>query len=164
MEISRLGAAHVRTGFDCGVPALNEFLEKYARQNDARGLSRTYVATREHERRVLGYVTIRAGEVNCDDLPEHERRRMPRYPIPVLHLARLAVDREARGMGLGDGLLVFALEKAVDAAEELGLWGVEVQAKDEAARGFYGRYGFKPLVDDPLHLYISLKTVRRAFG
>jgi GNAT superfamily N-acetyltransferase len=164
LEISRLRDDHVREGFDCGVPALDEFLRQYARQNDRKGLSRTFVATRPGEADVLGYLTIRVGQVGCEELPEEETRRLPRYPVPVLHVARLAVDRRARGTGLGERLLMFALQKALDAAEELGIWGVEVIAKDEAARRFYERYGFKPLLDDPQHLYISLKTVRKAFG
>ncbi len=164
MEIFRLGARHVREHFDCGVPALDEFLRRYARQNDQRELSRTYVATRPDDHAVLGYVTIRAGEVACADLPEEERKRLPRYPIPVLHIARLAVDKQARGAGLGEQLLVYALQKALDAAEKIELWGVEVIAKDESARSFYMRYGFKALFDDELHLYVSMKTVRRAFG
>lgn len=163
MEVSRLDDRHDREGFDSGVEALDEFLRRYARQNDERGLSRTWVVTRPAETRVLGYVTIRVGEVACADLRDAERRRLPRYPVPVLHVARLAVDRGARGQGIGAQLLMYALRKALDASEKVGIWGVEVVAKDESVRAFYERYGFKPLTDDPLHLYVSLRTVRRAF-
>lgn len=163
MEISRLGDRHVRKGFDSGVAALDEFLRQYARQNDEKGLSRTYVATRPGEFRVLGFVTIRVGEIARADLPEAEQKRLARYPLPVLHVARLAVDKGARGQGIGELLLIHALRKALDAADDLGVWGVEVIAKDESARSFYARYGFSALVDDPLRLYVSLKAVRRAF-
>jgi ribosomal protein S18 acetylase RimI-like enzyme len=163
VEISRLRTEHVRERFDSGVPPLDEFLRQFARQNDEKGLSRTYVATRPGEFEVLGYVTIRVGEVACADLPPDTQRGLPRYPVPVLHVARLAVDKRARGIGLGEALLVHALRKALDTAEEVGVWGVEVIAKDEAARSFYRRYGFEPLVDDQLHLYVSVKTVRKAF-
>lgn len=163
MEISRLDDRHVRAGFDSGVAALDEFLRQYAGQNDQKGISRTYVATRPGEVDVLGYVTIRVGEIACADLPDAEQKRLPRYPVPVLHVARLAVDRRTRGHGIGEQLLMHAFRKALDAAEGLGMWGVEVVAKDEPARAFYERYGFKALVDDPLHLYVSLKTVRKAF-
>jgi len=163
VEISRLGEDHVRENFDSGVPPLDEFLRRFARQNDQKGLSRTYVATRAGELNVLGYVTIRVGHVACADLPEEERKRLPRYPVPVLHVARVAVDKQARGAGLGEQLLMYAYRKALDVADEVGVWGVEVIAKDDAVRSFYARYGFKPLVDDDLHLYLSLKTVRKAF-
>jgi len=157
VEISRLGDRHVRKGFDSGVAALDEFLRQYARQNDEKGLSRTYVATRPGEFDVLGFVTIRVGEIARADLPEAD------HPVPVLHVARLAVDKGARGQGIGELLLIHALRKALDAADGLGVWGVEVIAKDESARSFYARYGFSALVDDPLRLYVSLKAVRRAF-
>jgi ribosomal protein S18 acetylase RimI-like enzyme len=162
VKISRLGEDHVREAFDSGVAPLDEFLRRYARQNDERGISRTCVATRAGGREVLGHVTLRVGHVVCEQLPPTERDRLPRYPVPVLHVARLAVDRRVRGQGLGEDLLLFALRKAVDATEAVGIRGVEVIAKDQAARGFYLRYGFRPLVDDRFHLYISLKTVRRA--
>jgi GNAT superfamily N-acetyltransferase len=164
LEISRLRADHIRDGFECGVAALDEFLRLFAGQNERKGLSRTFVATRPGQLDVLGYVTVRVGEVACGELPEEEARRLPRYPVPVLHVARLAVDRRARGTGLGERLLMYVLRKALDVAEELGVWGIEVVAKDESARKFYERYGFKPLVDDRLHLYLPLRTVRKAFG
>jgi ribosomal protein S18 acetylase RimI-like enzyme len=163
VEISRLHTKHDREPFDSGVPPLDDFLRRFARQNDEKGLSRTYVATRPGEFEVVGYMTIRVGEVACADLPPDVQRGLPRYPVPVLHVARLAVDKRARGIGLGEALLMHALERALDLSEAVGVWGVEVIAKDEAARSFYMRYGFEPLVDDQLHLYVSMKTVRRAF-
>jgi len=163
VEISRLHTKHVREHFDSGVPPLDDFLRQFARQNEEKGLSRTYVATRPGELEVFGYVTIRAGEVACADLPPDDQKGLPRYPVPVLHVARLAVDKRVRGIGLGGALLMHALRKALDTAEEVGMYGVEVIAKDDAARSFYMRYGFKPLVDDQLHLYISVQTVRSAF-
>lgn len=163
MEISRLRRNHVRERFDSGVPPLDDFLRRFASQNEEKGLSRTYVATRPGELEVAGYVTIRVGEIATTDLPPNAQRGLPRYPVPVLHVARLAVDKRARGIGLGEALLMHALHKALDLAEDAGLWGVEVIAKDEAARSFYMRYGFRSLVDDDLHLYVSLKTVRKVF-
>ena len=163
MHIERLGPNHDRRQFDCGSAPLDDFLRQYARQNDERGLSRTYVAIRPGERDVLGYVTLRVGQVAWSDLPQDERKRLPRYPVPVLHVARLAVDSGASRQGIGERLLIFALRKALAAAADVGLWGVEVVAKDETARSFYARYGFTALVDDELHLYVSLKTVAKVF-
>ena len=160
MEITRLQRDHRRDEFDCGDTSLNEFLKRYASQNDRAGLSRTYVVAEGDSPTLLGYVTICAGRIDCEALPEPVRRRLPRYPAPVVQLARLAVDLRARGQGLGEYLLMFALDKAIDVGAELGVWGVEVFAKDTNARAFYARYGFEPLLDDELHLYISLKTVR----
>ena len=164
MEISRLRRDHDRRQFDSGAADLDEFLRRFARQNDERDLSRTYVATQPGERQVLGFVTIRVGQVACSDLPEKERQHLPRYPVPVVHVERLAVDRQAQGAGLGETLLIFVLRKALHAADTVGIGGVEVIARNEQARGVCMRYGFEPLSDDRMHLYLSLGRVRRALA
>jgi ribosomal protein S18 acetylase RimI-like enzyme len=163
-EIVPLSRAHERTGFDCGDPALGAFLARYARQNQDRGISRTYVATRPGEARVVGYLTLSTGAVEVRDIPEAERRRLPRHPVPVVHLGRLAVDRSVAGQGLGERLLVEALRIALRASESVGAFAVEVVAKNEAARAFYAKYGFVPLDDDRLHLYLPMGTIRRALS
>jgi GNAT superfamily N-acetyltransferase len=91
-------------------------------------------------------------------------KRLPRHPVPVVLLARLAVDLEAQGQGLGEGLLVDALERTVGLSNALGLHAVEVEAIDDAARSFYGKYGFVPLLDDERHLYLPVATIAAAFG
>ena len=161
--ISSIRKDHIRDPFESGVPALDEFLRRYARQNQDKGLGRTYVATRETSPQVLGYFTIRSGSVAFDDLPPTEQRKLPQYPIPVVHIGRLAVDRRAQGRGLGKILLVEALQKAVEVSQTLAVYAVEVVAKNEQAHGFYLKYGLKSLVDDRLHMYISMKTVRKLF-
>jgi GNAT superfamily N-acetyltransferase len=159
-EIAALTRTHDRAGFDCGEPALDAFLARFARQNQDQGISRTYVATHTGRKRVVGYFTLSTGSVEIQDLPESDRRRLPRYPVPVIHLGRLAVDRSAAGQGLGERLLVEALRVALRASESVGAFAVEVVAKNEAARAFYGKYGFASLQDDRLHLYLPMQTVR----
>jgi ribosomal protein S18 acetylase RimI-like enzyme len=163
-EIAPLSRAHDREGFDCGEPSLDDFLARYARQNQDQGISRTYVATRPGANKVEGYFTLSTGSVAIRDLPEGERRRLPKYPVPVVHLGRLAVDRSAAGRGLGERLLVEALRTSLRAAETVGAFAVEVVAKNDAARAFYAKFGFASLEDDRLHLYLPLKTVRRALA
>jgi ribosomal protein S18 acetylase RimI-like enzyme len=162
--IERLAKRHDRETFACGEAPLDEFLRRFARQNDEKGISRTYVATRDGSPIVLGYYSIRGGAVAFDVVPEEDQRRLPRYPIPVVHLARLAVDLRARGQKLGETLLMHALDKTVSISVELGIHAVEVQAKNEAARAFYARYGFVGLLDDPRHMYLSTKAIAAAFG
>jgi GNAT superfamily N-acetyltransferase len=162
--IEPLTRGHQRAGFDCGEPALNEFLARFARQNDERGLGRTYVAVPAGDRRVVGYYTLSAGSVRFAEVPEKLRLRFPRYPIPVVHLGRLATCLSVRGQGLGGVLLVDALRRALRVADELGVVAMEAWAKSEPARTFYVKYGFVALQDDPLHLYLPLETARRAFG
>ncbi len=149
--------------FDCGQPELNAFVHRYARQSDDLGLARTFVAVRPPARTVVGYHTLRNGEVEVDNLPADETKRFPRYPVPVVHLARLAVDRRSQGQRLGETLLLDALERSLVVSKSVAAFAVEVVAIDEAARAFYVRYGFTEFRDDRRHLYLSMKTVQALF-
>jgi GNAT superfamily N-acetyltransferase len=155
--IERLSSAHDRGQFDCGETTLNEYLQRFAGQHDRKGLGRTYVAVEPGETVVKGYYTISSGAVSFEDVPEN----LPRYPIPVVLLARLAVDRSARGHGLGEMLLIHALKKAAEVSEQLGVHAVVVDALNETARAFYLKYGFTELLDDPLHLYLPMRKIRQ---
>ena len=148
---------HDRASFDCGEPSLNTYLKQYARQNDEKGLGRTYVAIEPGQHRVEGYYTISTGAVKFDDVPA----KLPRYPVPVVHLGRLAIDIGSQGKGLGELLLLDALKRASRAADQLGIYAVEVRALNDGARRFYRKYGFTSLLDDELHLYLPMKTIRK---
>lgn len=161
-KIEHLTKKHNRKLFDCGEKELDEFLKRFARQNDEKGLGRTYVAVIEDEPQVYGFYTISSGSIQFDNLPE--KKKLPRYPIPVAHLGRLAVDEEAGGHGLGKALLADALQRIVNTSDALGIYAVEVYAKTEEARQFYLKFGFTELLDDKLHLYISVETVKKANG
>ena len=110
------------------------------------------------ETEVRGYYTLLSGSISFDILPE----KLPRYPIPTVHLARLAVDLKMRGQRLGEVLLVDALERSVLVTAEIGIYAVELYAKTEAAKKFYLKYGFVELKDDDKHLYLPLETLRRS--
>lgn len=157
-QVELLNTQHDRGSFDCGEPSLNEFLHRYARQNAEKGLGRTYVAVLPGDPHIYGYYTIASGTIQFDVIPE----KLPRYPIPVVHLGRLAVDQQAKGQGLGKALLADALTRAGAIALQLGIYAVEVYALNEAAKEFYLKFGFTPLLDDHKHLYISLKKLRQA--
>lgn len=155
---------HVRDAFDCGNAALNEFLRRFARQSDDLAIARTFVATNPKELLVRGYYTLRTGQVEVKDLPEADTKRFPRYPVPVIHLARLAVDKASKEQGLGESLLLDALKKALIVSQSAAAFAVEVVAINDGARNFYLKYGFKELVDDRLHLYLPMKTVDELFN
>jgi ribosomal protein S18 acetylase RimI-like enzyme len=152
-----LSKHHRRENFDCGEESLNIFLKKFARQNSERELSKTYVAVAEETEDVLGYYTISSGSVVSDNIPEN----LPRYPVPVAHLGRLAVDKRAKGQKLGEILLFDALKRIAGISEQLGIYAVEVIALNESAKSFYLKYGFKELSDDELHLYLSIKVIKK---
>ena len=141
VEIRALERSHDRQAFRCGDEALDVYFHRYAGQSQFRHhLGVTYVAVEaEH---ILGFVTVSPGSLDADDLAPG--RKTPPYPVPILRLARLAVDTSARGRGLGKALLRFAIELAEKMMAELGCVGLVVDSKREATE-FYERYGFKSL-------------------
>lgn len=150
---------HDRSAFECGRPALDDFIRARVSQYEKRRLGKTFVAVPPGEKRVIGYYTLAAGAVAFEHLPGDSARKLPKHPVPVVLLARLAVDRSAQGRGLGEALLMDALQRSLDLSGGLGVHAVEVDALDDAAAAFYRKYGFTPLLDDPLHLYLPIATV-----
>jgi GNAT superfamily N-acetyltransferase len=143
VEIRRLRANDDRSRFRSDDPDLDRFFRSFAGQNQFRHhVGVTYVAVEEKD--VLGYLTVAPGGIEIDDLPAALRRSLPRYPLPVLRLARLAVDSKVRGRGLGEQLLRFALGLALAMTEDYGCVGVAVDAK-AGAEGFDARYGFRSI-------------------
>jgi len=161
--VERLDKSHDKEEFDCGDTGLNEYLHRFARPNTERGIGTTYVAVRRGRKRVLAYYTISSGQVAREDMPDRDRKSLPRYPIPVVRIGRLASDVTVRGQGLGTLMLIDALRRARELADVLGIYAVEVDALNDDALRFYEKFGFKSLLDDKQHLYISMKTVRRLF-
>ena len=155
--IEKLSSHHDRDAFDCGVEEMNVYLQKYSGQHERKGIGRTYVAAEEGDARVLGYYSISSGAVAFETVPEN----LPRYPVPVALIGRLAVDLSARGRGMGETLLMHALQSAQRASEIVGIYGVVVDAWDQAAKKFYFKYGFNELKDDRLHLYLPVKVIRQ---
>ncbi len=153
---------HDRSQFDCGESSLNDFLKQYARQNEEKGVSRTFVLVREGEQRVLGYHTLAAGQFDRDNLPQKAAKKLPKYPVPVVVLGRLAVDRSVQGEGLGRVLLEDAMRRALNVSEQIGCYAVLVRALHAKAAEFYAKLGFVPFADDPLQLYLPIDTIRTA--
>lgn len=149
---------HDVSGFGCGKPPLNQYLKKYALVNQQNEVSRTYVATRGH--RVVGYYTLTFGSISHDEATATIKAELPQYPIPVILLARLAVDQKEAGKGLGKGLLKDALLRTVQAADIAGLRAMLTHAKDEDAKQFYLKYGFEESPVQPLTLMLSIKDIR----
>jgi GNAT superfamily N-acetyltransferase len=159
--IESLDKRHDRAAFSCGDISLEEYLKKYASQNERLNVSRHYVALAFGTTSVVGYYSLSAGSVEWAMLPNESRRRLPKYPVPVAHFGRLAVDKAMQGQGLGEFLLLDALARISRLTNEIGIQAVEIVATTEQARRFYEKYGFLSLLDDPLHLYLSITTVRK---
>jgi GNAT superfamily N-acetyltransferase len=156
---------HDRAGFDCGVPALNEYLHRYARQNHESGGAKTFVAiAAETPAVVLGYYTVSPGAIAFNKAPATITRGLGRYEVPVFRLRRLAVARTAQGRELGGDLLLAAGERALAVAQEVGGVALAIDAKDERAAAWYERFGAMRLLDDPLKLVLPLDTIRAIFN
>lgn len=162
LRIEKLDRTHVVEGFDCGKEALNRFLIRHALQSQLSGASNTYLAIAAN--RVVGFYSLAVGEIAYADAARRLTKGMARHPVPVMLLARLAVASGHQGKKLGAGLLKDAMLRTLQAADLAGIRALVVHAKDDAARGFYERYGFVPSPSDPYHLHILLKDVRRTIA
>jgi GNAT superfamily N-acetyltransferase len=158
-EPEPLGPDHVLEGFDCGRASLNVWLARYARQAAAAGSARTYVVVDEQQKRVVGYHALTAAGLERDSATARIVKGMPQYPIPVVLLARLAVDVSVAGRGLGAWLLRDAIMRTRAAAESIGVRAMLVHAIDQEAAGFYLRHGLEASTTDPRHLMILINDI-----
>lgn len=157
--VEPFGKKHERADFTCGKLPLDDFIRLRVSQYEKRRLGKTFVAVQKGEKKVLGYYTLAAGAISFEHLPPDASHKLPKHPVPVVLLARLAVDQAAQGARLGEGLLLDALQRALDLSGGLGVHAVEVYAKDDGAAKFYRKYGFTPLLDDPSHLYLPMAII-----
>jgi ribosomal protein S18 acetylase RimI-like enzyme len=151
---------HQRQAFDCGVEALNQYLQRFANQDQKRGLTRVYVLA--EGRQIIGYYSISAHSVSRDELHGHANPAAYRE-VPFLLLGRLAVDKRYQGQGYGDALLFHAFKTSLDAAEKVGVLGMIVDAKDETAVSFYEGFGFKRLSASKNRLVLPLAAMKALF-
>ncbi len=162
LRFEKLARAHVVEQFTCGQPELDRFLIRHALQAQQANSLQTYVAVSDEE--VVGFYTIVAGEVQHADAPERVVKGMPRHPIPLLVLARLAVHAKLQGRGVGAGLLLDALGRTLQVADVIGVRALAVHAKDDRAVAFCQHFGFTPSKSDPRHLFMIVKDIRLAAG
>lgn len=158
LEEQRLNSKiHNCADFDCGTPELNDYLVRRATQDRRRNLSQVYVLVDANEpTKVLGYYTLSAAQVDVNQISEQERRRLPRYPIPCFRMGRFAVRQNIQGQGLGKRLLGCAVDRCLQARQEVAAYALIVDAKDAAAKSFYEYFGFVAFADKPLTLYLSM--------
>lgn len=165
--IGSLDASHDRKSFDCGEAALNEFLQKTARQHRDKGLSNTFVlADEQAPQKILGFFTLSFLEIDAESLPGKYLRNLPKSTrLPGAKLARLAVDSTSQGKRYGELLLADAIKRILATTKESGgITGFFVDAKNEKVKKFYLRFGFIPLKDDSLKLFLPLTTLAKGLA
>lgn len=159
-RLAPLDTAHDRAAFNCGSEPLNRYLREQATQDVRRRVSACFVALAEGQR-IAGYYTLASASLLLADLPASIGKKLPRYPtVPAVRMGRLAIDQVFKGQGLGGALLADALGRA--ARSEIAAYALMVDAKNEAAAGFYRHHGFIALPDSPLTLFLPLATVQAA--
>ena len=160
--IEKLDAAHDVEPFACGKAPLDRFLKHFALANQKADGARTYVACRGST--VLACYSLAAGAVEHAGAPRRVGKGLARHPIPVMLLARLAVDRTEQGRGLGKALVRDALLRTAAAADIAGIRALLVHAKDDEARAWYEALEFEPSPTDPRHLFLLMKDLRATLG
>jgi GNAT superfamily N-acetyltransferase len=150
-------AKHRREEFDCGVPALDDFLKLRARKEMEAGISACFVVVPEEEPGcIAGFYSLSAAVILRTDLPDFVTKKLPRYlEMPATLLGRLARDIRFRGQGIGDRLMASVLHRSVAASVEVASWAIVTDPKDQAARSFYEGFGFQPLTEQRLYLTIK---------
>ena len=157
--IEKLKREHQLDSFDCGKEDLNRFLKRQAWNSQQAHSAQTYVLARELA--VVGYYSLAAGSVTHEGATERAKKGLARHPIPVILLARLAVDVALQGKKIGPALLKDALLRAASAADTIGARALLVHAKDDDAKGFYEHFNFEPSPSDPYHIMLIMKDLIR---
>lgn len=162
--ISRLGDAHIRQEFDCGISELSDYLKKQSTQDSKRKVAVTYVLTEDDLEKVVGYYTLSSSTIELTKLPIEVSKKLPRYPlVPATLIGRLAVDKTRHGHRYGELLLVDALRRAFSISQEVASFAVIVEAVNDLAVGFYQKYGFRLISEFRNKLYLPMNTIARLF-
>ncbi len=157
--IEVLSKSHHRDDFDCGNAVLNHFLQKIARQHNEKGLSKTFVLIdTAHPNDIIAYMSMVVCEMLAQDIPHQWVNKYPRR-IPAAKLVELAVTKDKQRKGFGAILLVDAMQKTLHVSHTMGIAGLFVDAKDEAAKKYYHQFGFIALPDQLDNLFLPLSTI-----
>jgi GNAT superfamily N-acetyltransferase len=159
-----LNKHHDRKAFSCGIEPLDKYFRTQARQDIDKKVAATFVLVDSQTSQIAGFYTLSATTIPMPELPEAIAKRLPRYPfVPATLIGRLAVDKRYQGKKLGEFLLLDALKRSWDQTRQIGAAAVVVDAKNEAALGFYLKMGFIQFRDDPMRLFLPMKTVEKLF-
>lgn len=164
--VEPIGKHHSRTDFSCGQEKLDHYLRHQATQDARRKIAAPFILTRENDRKAIGgYYTLSASGIYLEDLPDEIVKKLPAYPmVPVTLLGRLAVDHRYRGQGLGEFLLMDALQRTFKQSSQIAAMAIVVDAIDDKAVGFYQHFGFIHFPDKPGRLFLPMKTIDALFG
>ena len=161
LVIEPLGSHHDRAAFSCGEPALDAYIRRQALQDARRRVAQVFVAVAGRFGEIAGYYTLSAASFEKDDLPAELARRLPHYPVPAAVIGRIAVDHRNQGRGIGEILLLDAIRRVVRASNAIGVYAIVVDAKNDRARAFCERYGFRTFPSTSRRLFLPLQTFEK---
>lgn len=156
--VRKLLSTDLTDAFDCGNAALNQFLQRYALVNQKANSAQTYVCCEDQD--VVGFYSLTVGSIDPEAAPPRVTKGLARHPVPVMILARLAVDKAHQRKGLGQALLKDALLRTAQAADIAGIRCLLVHAKDDKAKQWYEGWEFETSPTDPYHLFLMLKDLK----
>jgi GNAT superfamily N-acetyltransferase len=160
-RIQRLARDHSREAFECCAPELTRYFREQIGQDEHARVAVGYVAVTD-DGWVAGFYTLSSYTVPANEFPSEITRKLPRYAsLPAILIGRLAVDRRHQRRGIGDLLLIDALKRSLAESESVGSWAVFVEAINEKAAGFYRKYDFIALPDQPLRLFLPMRTIEK---
>ncbi len=160
-RIEEFSSLFNRETFSCGRRELDDYLKSFVSQDIKKRIARVFVASVLDTSDIIGYYTISAASFKKESLPREMAKKLPYYPVPAAIIGRLAVDSLWQGKGLGEYLLMDAMDRIVSASKILAINAIIVDAKDEKSKSFYKRYGFIPFPKQPLRLFVPVKTVEQ---
>lgn len=160
--VRKLAGPDSTATFDCGQPALNQYLQRFALVNQKSNTAQTYVSC--HAGIVAGFYSLAVGSVTPLEASPRMLKGMAQHPVPLMILARLAVDLAHQDKGLGKALLKDALLRTAQAADIAGIRALVVHAKDESAKQWYLNWEFEPSPSDPFHLFLLMKDIKTMLG
>lgn len=160
-----LDKQHDREPFDCGVEPLNRYLKQQARQDLEKRVAAPFVLVEPHGTVVRGYYTLSASVIALNDLPERQKKKLPRYAqLPVTLIGRLARDKSINTKGVGEFLLMDALRRSLEHAAQIAAMAVVVDAKDDSAESFYRHFDFLPFQQTPRRLFLPMHQIAALFS
>jgi len=159
-QICKLEKTSNKEEFDCGIEELNEYIKKYARQYQERGLSTTFTIISQLDKKVIGYYSLSQSKIEKEALSLEDQKKVPNCEIGVILLGKLARTLSEKGNGLGEKLILDAMHRVYRISEEVGTYALIVDAINEKAKVFYKKYGFIEFPHQPMRLMINKKTLR----
>jgi len=156
---------HQIKDFQCGVEELDRYIKERAGQESRKNVTTVYIMSEKETNRIIGYYTLCSCSIELKNISDIIKRKLPRYEaLPAALIGRFAVDIHFQGKRMGERLLIDALARSYFLSQQIAIFAVLVEAKNESIRSFYEKYGFIPFLEHPLKLYLPMGTIKKLMG